>query len=101
MPGGAPKIKPRRFVFVSESRYIDVNSVWNDGELWRIIGIPKHIPTGLRFKVTLEQVPNSTPFDTEFKDKEETIYQLKARIIELERLLNRDQDLVGTSGYSG
>jgi hypothetical protein len=89
MPGGAPRIKPRKYVFVSESQHIEVNShsVWNDGELWRIVGIPKHVPTGLRFKVTLEQVPNDTPFDTEFED-EKTIESLKQKVSELTNLLN-------------
>jgi hypothetical protein len=50
------------------------------------------------WKVTIEQVPNDTPLDKEFED--EDVEALKDKIKKLERLLNRDQDLVG-SGYQG
>lgn len=88
MPGGAPRIKPCKYIFVSESQHVEVNthSVWNDGELWRVVGIPKHVPTGLRFKVTLEQVPNDTPFDAEFEDEDPSakLNELRAQIKALE-----------------
>jgi hypothetical protein len=52
---------PLKFEFISESRRLTVQSesAFSDGELWRIIGIPTEVPVGKRFKVTLEEVPES------------------------------------------
>lgn len=85
---GAPRM--RKFVFISESRHVEVNtdSVWNDGELWRIIGIPSDVPTGTRFKVILEEVPSSTPFDTPVEDdNEKELKELKHKIEKLKKLV--------------
>lgn len=78
MAGGISK-NPKKFVFVSESRYLSVNSasVWNDGELWRVVGIPGNVPAGKKWKVTLEEVSSDTKWTATEEEMDKSISEIK------------------------
>jgi len=79
----------KRFVFASRSRHIETSStsVWNDGELWRVVGIPSEVPIGKHWKVTLEEIPSDTPFTATESELDKAIVDSKEKLIttELER----------------
>jgi hypothetical protein len=77
---------PKRFVFASESRHIETGptSVWNNGELWRVIGVPSEVPTGKRWKVTLEEVPSDTPWTATEDEMDKAIVESKDKLVAAE-----------------
>lgn len=95
MGGGIPKAMaahmragenpnwPKRFVFASQSQHIETasTSVWNDGALWRVIGVPSEVPTGKRWKVTIEEVPSDTPWAATELEMDKAIAESKQKII--------------------
>jgi hypothetical protein len=56
---------PLKFEFISESQHIVTLSDrdFSDKELWRVIGIPREVPVGKSFKVTLEELQKDLPKD--------------------------------------
>jgi hypothetical protein len=52
----------------------------NDGELWRIIGIPGKVPTGKKWKVTLEEVPSDTKWTATEEEMDKSIAESKEKI---------------------
>ena len=82
MCGGMRKESPKRFVFASESRHLSTNSasVWNEGELWRVVGIPGVVPTGKKWKVTLEEVPYDTEWEATEDEMNKAIAKYKGKI---------------------
>jgi hypothetical protein len=98
MGGGIPKAMaahmragenpnwPKRFVFASKSRHIETEStsVWNEGELWRIVGIPGEVPTGKHWKVTLEEIPYDTPWTATEAEMDKAIAESKEKLIAAE-----------------
>ncbi|MCK9567582.1 hypothetical protein M0R72_01370 [Candidatus Pacearchaeota archaeon] len=77
---------PKRFVFASTSRHIETasTSVWNEGELWRVVGVPGEVPTGKHWKVTLEEIPSDTLFTATEEEMDKAISNSKQKIIDEE-----------------
>lgn len=74
----------KRFVFASESQHIETGStsVFNKGEWWRIIGIPSEVPTGKKWKVTLEEIPYKTPWTATEAEMDKAIADLQEPIVD-------------------